>query len=119
MTRQTFQFFRIASGIASLLALIVLLEGVSRSQDDAVPLPGNVRAVWDLARAWHETTPTRERICINGLWKWQPAEARPTPASPPAAGVTSRFPAAGRASPITCRRIARRSTRIRAGGADG
>jgi hypothetical protein len=32
-----------------------------------------VRAVWDLAKAHREATPTRERVCINGLWRWQPA----------------------------------------------
>lgn len=39
-------------------------------------------AVWDLAKAYCETTATRERICVNGLWRWQPAkvatEAPPT-----------------------------------------
>jgi hypothetical protein len=25
--------------------------------------------------AYRETTPTRERVCINGLWRWQPAGA--------------------------------------------
>jgi beta-galactosidase/beta-glucuronidase len=39
-------------------------------------LPEGVRAVWDVSKAYHETTPTRERICINGLWRWQPAEAQ-------------------------------------------
>ena len=29
--------------------------------------------IWDMSRAYHETTPTRQRICINGLWRWQPA----------------------------------------------
>jgi hypothetical protein len=29
--------------------------------------------VWDPGKASHETTPTRERLCINGLWRWQPA----------------------------------------------
>jgi len=38
-----------------------------------VTLPQGVRAVWDMSKADHETTPTRERICINGLWRWQPA----------------------------------------------
>jgi len=33
-----------------------------------------VKAVWDLNKAFREITPTRERICINGLWQWQPAE---------------------------------------------
>jgi len=40
---------------------------------DEVTLPKPVRAVWDVAKAHRELTPTRERICINGLWRWQPA----------------------------------------------
>ena len=35
-----------------------------------------VEAVWDIHKAYHETTATRERICLNGLWLWQPAEAQ-------------------------------------------
>jgi beta-galactosidase len=31
-------------------------------------------AVWDLAKAQHEATATRERVCINGLWRWQPGK---------------------------------------------
>ncbi|MBN1672985.1 MAG: hypothetical protein JXR37_18210 [Kiritimatiellae bacterium] len=34
--------------------------------------PAGVKAVWDLGRAYREATPTQERICINGLWRWQP-----------------------------------------------
>ena len=29
--------------------------------------------VWDSSKAYHESTLTRERICVNGLWRWQPA----------------------------------------------
>ncbi|MDP6354304.1 MAG: hypothetical protein QF473_04350, partial [Planctomycetota bacterium] len=36
-------------------------------------LPGGVKAVWDLSKAQRESTSTREKICINGLWLWQPA----------------------------------------------
>jgi hypothetical protein len=36
-------------------------------------LPEGVEAVWDLAAAYREATPTRGRSCINGLWRWQPA----------------------------------------------
>jgi beta-galactosidase len=39
----------------------------------SAPLPAGVRAVWDSAKAQRETTPTRERISLNGLWRWQPA----------------------------------------------
>jgi hypothetical protein len=42
------------------------------AQADA-PLPAGVKAVWDLDKAWREKTPTRERVCLNGLWRWQPA----------------------------------------------
>ena len=36
-------------------------------------MPAGVRAVWDLDKAFRKKTPTRERISINGLWRWQPA----------------------------------------------
>ena len=35
-------------------------------------LPEGVKAVWDLDKAYRQKTPTRERVCINGLWRWQP-----------------------------------------------
>jgi hypothetical protein len=35
-------------------------------------LPDGVKAIWDISKAYRERTATRERICINGLWKWQP-----------------------------------------------
>jgi beta-galactosidase len=38
-------------------------------------LPSDVQLVWDMSEAYHEATARRERICINGLWRWQPAEA--------------------------------------------
>ena len=49
----------------------------------AVPLPAGVKAVWDLTKAYREASPSRERVCINGLWRWQPAEAKAD--QPPAA----------------------------------
>jgi beta-galactosidase/beta-glucuronidase len=39
------------------------------------PLPPGVRVVWDLNKAHRLSTPTRERVCLNGLWRWQPAGA--------------------------------------------
>ena len=39
----------------------------------AAPLPTGVRAVWDLSKAHVDATPTRARVCVNGLWRWQPA----------------------------------------------
>jgi len=40
----------------------------------AVELPKGVRAVWDLEKAHREATATRERVCINGLWRFRPAD---------------------------------------------
>jgi beta-galactosidase len=42
--------------------------------NDSVTLPDGVKAVWNLDKAFREKTATRERISINGLWKWQPGE---------------------------------------------
>jgi len=54
-------------------------SGICAQQPGAL-LPPGVEAVWDLGKAFHETTPTRERICLNGLWQWQPADAQSEPA---------------------------------------
>jgi len=69
-------------GIGRCRALIIVcmacLAAVGRgaATSTQTPLPEGVRAVWDMSRAHRETTPTRERICINGLWRWQPAETQ-------------------------------------------
>ncbi|MBN1672989.1 MAG: hypothetical protein JXR37_18230 [Kiritimatiellae bacterium] len=64
------------TAIATLAACLACLgSGLSGAALPAVPLPAGVRAVWDPAGAYRDTTPTRECICINGLWRWQPAEA--------------------------------------------
>ncbi len=53
---------------------VVAAANVGVGQDrSAVALPPGVKAVWNSSEAYRETTPTRERICINGLWQWQPA----------------------------------------------
>ena len=44
------------------------------AEADETTLPGDVKAVWDLDKAFRETTDQRERISINGLWRWQPAD---------------------------------------------
>ena len=99
--------------VAAML-FAISMGGVCRAQS-AVALPKGVKAVWDLDKAYRETTPTRERICINGLWRWQPAGGDRR-RRPPATGATSRCPGAGRASGLTCRRTARR---LRPSGLEG
>jgi beta-galactosidase/beta-glucuronidase len=63
--------FVLALGVGAFLGASA---GVYAQQPDAV-LPPGVKAVWDVDKAYHETTPTREKICLNGLWQWQPGVA--------------------------------------------
>jgi hypothetical protein len=51
----------------------LVLGGSGIAEAATEPLPRGVKAVWDLSKAFRETTPTRERVCLNGLWRWQPA----------------------------------------------
>ena len=62
--------------LAVILYVIVAARAAVGESPSAVPLPQGVKAVWDLGKAYRETTPTRERICINGLWRWQPAQPK-------------------------------------------
>ena len=48
---------------------------LAQSGQPAGALPPSMKAVWDLSKAYRETTPTRELICINGLWRWHPGHA--------------------------------------------
>src|ERR1051325_12099011 len=57
--------------LAVTICSTLILNWAVAGQD--VELPSGVKAVWDMDKAFRETTPTRERICINGLWRWQPA----------------------------------------------
>ena len=59
--------------IALLLNLTVIAPAFAQ-EEVAATLPEGVRTVWDVDKAYRETTRTRERICLNGLWRWQPAQ---------------------------------------------
>jgi len=67
------EFLRRTSAASAAVALSATdCLGVRKSK--AYKPPKGVKAVWNLDNAYRETTPTRERICINGLWRWQPIE---------------------------------------------
>ena len=52
--------------------------------DTNAPLPdGASPDVWSLDGAWRQTTPTRERISLNGLWGFRPVLPDETPERPP------------------------------------
>ncbi len=58
--------------LASLFTFVAL-QGRSQTAAEA-SLPDGVRAVWNLSQAQRESSATRERICLNGLWRWQPGK---------------------------------------------
>ena len=57
--------------------LAVENHGFAQAPADTL-LPPGVTAVWDLSQAYREAIPTRERVCLNGLWRWQPAREAAT-----------------------------------------
>jgi len=59
--------------VVALACTFVVMFGQAAFGVNAT-LPAGVRAVWDMNKASHQKTPTRESICINGLWLWQPAD---------------------------------------------
>ena len=69
-------FRRKRAALWLLFGAMTALVPFGRADDAAVPLPEGVTAVWDETKAYREATPTRERICLNGLWRWQPGETR-------------------------------------------
>ena len=81
----------VARVVAVLLAWAGLggsmaVRGAEAGPEFAVPLPDGVRAAWDPESAWHDETPTRETVCLNGLWRWQPAEAKAGASAVPSDG---------------------------------
>ncbi len=60
----------------AILCVSAVVRVAAGEEPSAVTLPEGVRAVWDLSKAHCETTPTRGRICINGLWQWQPVKEK-------------------------------------------
>ncbi len=65
----------LATFLVLVLGLIWLPRGTFGAEQTEVALPNGVKAVWDLDKAYREKSPTRERVCLNGLWRWQPAAA--------------------------------------------
>jgi beta-galactosidase/beta-glucuronidase len=64
------------------LTLLLATLHIYAQSAASVTLPAGVKAVWDPAKAFRESTPTRERLSINGLWLWQPSSGVPTAAAP-------------------------------------
>jgi hypothetical protein len=100
MTRRPSRLLQVNLSLAALVSILSALELVGRAEQDSALLPRGVRAVWDMSKAESETTPTRERVCINVLWKWQPAEAASAQGVPGTPYPSSALPTEFRA-PLT------------------
>jgi hypothetical protein len=55
-----------------LPVLLTFALGTTTAAAEPALLPNGVKIVWDLDKAHRDKTATRERICLNGLWRWQP-----------------------------------------------
>ncbi len=64
---------RTAGALVPLMALGDVPAHAAPLDPDDATLPPGVKAVWSLEQATQEKTITRARLCINGLWRWQPA----------------------------------------------
>ena len=53
---------------------------------DAQLPPGAEKDPWSIADAWRQTTLTREKVCLNGLWGFRPVQTNEATASVPASG---------------------------------
>ena len=62
--------------LSVLLCALTTAPIADSAEPSTAALPEGVKVVWDLAKAERESTPTRERICLNGLWRWQPTEVQ-------------------------------------------
>ncbi len=76
-----------ASGTVEFRALSLTVCRVRALAKADAPLPpGAERDPWGLGDAWRQTTPTRERVCLNGLWGFRPVAKGEAADSVPAAG---------------------------------
>jgi len=57
-----------------------------RPRKEDLALPEGVDAGWDMTTAWRQTSPTRESVCLNGLWRFFPVTDGEAGATAPADG---------------------------------
>jgi beta-galactosidase len=74
MKWDTGRAFFLILGLVCLGLLSLAVGQAGRAAPAETALPSGVKAVWDADKAYREKTPSRERVCLNGLWRWQPAK---------------------------------------------
>ncbi len=61
-----------ASGTAEFDDVHVIVTRLRSQADDDVPAPSGTRSLWSMSSAWRQSSQTRERICLNDLWRFLP-----------------------------------------------
>jgi hypothetical protein len=59
-------------GVAEFDDIKIVVTRLRSKVKDDEPLPEGVANVWRMGDAWRAKTPTREKICLNGLWRFRP-----------------------------------------------
>lgn len=76
-----------ASGRVEFRGISLTVSRVRAMVKADAPLPpGAEPEPWSLGDAWRQTTPTRERVCLNGLWGFRPVVAGEAAERVPEAG---------------------------------
>ncbi len=66
--KKTRAIFFISAIVFLVVAILITLFAY---HSEAQP-PSRVKVVWNLEKSYRQETSTRERVCLNGLWRWQP-----------------------------------------------
>jgi len=72
-----------ASGTADFDAIQVTVARMRSGAAADLALPGGAEDLRDSSKAWRQTSATRQRICLNGLWRFLPAGKEPVEQPPP------------------------------------
>jgi len=59
------------TGVAYFSDIKVMPVILSMSNEN-LPLPNKFENLWDLSKAWKESSQLREKICLNDLWRFRP-----------------------------------------------
>jgi hypothetical protein len=76
-----------ATGTVEFRALSLTVSHVRALVKADAPLPPDAeKEPWRLDDAWRQTTATREKVCLNGLWGFRPVQTNEAKAEVPATG---------------------------------
>lgn len=73
-----------ASGTADFDDIVVTVARMRSGAAADLALPDGAEDLRDSSQAWRQTSATRERICLNGLWRFLPVEKETSQQPPPA-----------------------------------